>query len=680
MAEVSVSRAVTAINSVWEYTPNNVYQETDITVNAGWFYSGAERQVAFKLGTFPAAYAYNPILDWDFYLTTPDEHFTPVYGNLWSLGAYDASTLTWNTRDVTGQRGQTEPLIGIDPGPVKLHFYGYKDSAGRAVLAKAPGILLSTSASNPNSNRPLIFYSQAYPTAASRPVLVFTVDDSITVGSQVVQKNCPTGGHVDRNSDTTFSWILQQEGDYVIGGTFTQAIASVYWKLHSDTSYTRVQASGSTQSVTIPAGTFPSGKIDWYIHVKDSANHYSSTPVYTFSTTDATTYAYPVSPVGEIVDGSAPIKFTVRHENAYGSAATRTGIVWSTDGNTWTSLGAITGSGSSLSVEADTFPSGTIYWKARSNNLDGVTGPYSSAASFICYAAPDPPAVNATDVPWSTISWVSSDQQAFRVTVDGKSYGTVFGTAKKFTLPEPLEPGDHVAQVEVQNIYGLWSEPGETGFTVTNYDGPAYVTLSANFGAYQTTLSWRTTAASRDFYIYRDGVLVARTNQLSWSDRESAGTHSYFIRDRLTNSSPKGRYIQSNTVTGGQDITETVIGTLADGLWQRLRLSPMSSSEQTFSFSRTYAARHVAGSVYPVLELSPFEDESASFMTAFTDWADVQSFEALRGQIVVVKSRGNNVIIGLLAQVEKVVGDFYTTFSFTIQRIHREEFVDVSDG
>lgn len=675
MAQVQVTRAITATNLLRTYYPNGVYQITEESYSLGWSESNNEYQVAFKLASFPSEYANKALRGFTFSITSYPYTSIDTLCQLWTLGAYSPSTLSWNTRPTPTQVIYRYITTFSSGTGRTFTFDGSTDSAGALLLARASGVLFASLA----QNYAMRLYMPAASAAANRPTLTFIVDDAVTVDSQVVQKNCPTGGHVDRNSDVTFSWIYEASGN-VCAGDFTQSIASVYWKLHSDTNYTRVQASGSTQSVTIPAGTFPAGKIDWYIHAKDTNGHFSTSPVYSFSTSDATTYAYPVSPVGEIVDGSAPIAFTVRHENAYGSAATRTGIVWSTDGSTWTSLGAVTGSGDTLSVEGGTFPSGTIYWKARSNNLDGVTGPYSSPVSFICYAAPDPPAVNATDVPWSTISWVSSDQQAFRVTVDGKSYGTVFGTAKKFTLPEPLEPGDHVAQVEVQNIYGLWSAPGETGFTVTNYDGPAYVTLSADFGAYQTTLSWSTTAASRDFYIYRDGVLVARTNQLSWSDRESAGTHSYFIRDRLTNSSPKGRYIQSNTVTGGHDITETVIGPLSDGLWLSLRLSPMSSSEQTFSFSRTYAARHVAGSVYPVLELSPFEDESASFMTAFTDWADVQSFEALRGQIVVVKSRGNNVIIGLLAQVEKVVGDFYTTFSFTIQRIHREEFVDVSDG
>ena len=41
-----------------------------------------------------------------------------------------------------------------------------------------------------------------------------------------------------------------------------------------------------------------------------------------------------------------------------------------------------------------------------------------------------------------------------------------------------------------------------------------------------------------------------------------------------------------------------------------------------------------------------------------------------------IKSRRGNVIIGALLQLQKRVADFFTAYSFTVQRIHWEEFTD----
>ena len=107
-----------------------------------------------------------------------------------------------------------------------------------------------------------------------------------------------------------------------------------------------------------------------------------------------------------------------------------------------------------------------------------------------------------------------------------------------------------------------------------------------------------------------------------------------------------------------------------------LRLTDESQTVQTFSYSRTNALKHIHGSAWPMLELSPFESLSGSYRTAFPDYESAAAFEALRGQPVILKSRGGIVIVSAMTTLKKTVGDFYISYSFTLQRIRWEDYVD----
>lgn len=669
MAEVQVSRSITGTNRVNEAQPNNIAQITNPLVNLSWFNNGSDVQAAFQMGSFPSAYLYNALLGAYLKITSDSASVFNIGAKVWSLTTYDPTTLSWNTKPSPYEASDWE-TISKAKGSKKTFSIGLAttDKVKARRLATGYGVLLTVGPIEGSGSA--YFYTQGASDAGDRPEVVFTVDDSITVTSQVVQQNSPTGGAIDPHTDTVFAWKFAFSGQYYCAGSFTQQSATLYWKLSTDANYTAVAASGSTKSVTIPAETFPSGTIQWYVTATDNRGTTTSTPVYSFSTGDATSYAYPESPVSEIVDGSQPITFSWTVENAYGSQPSRSQLAYSEDMSTWTTLTTVSGSGLSYSVPANTLPAGTLYWRVRARNQDAVYGPWSAAATIQNIAAPSAPSVLVNAAPFATITWSANDQQAFRILVDGELIGTFFGSEKRYQLESYLEPGEHEASVAVQNIYGLWSAYGSTSFETVGYTGTRTVTLDAAFGV-DAALSWSTTAAAgaqEGYYVYRDGVLIGKTNDTSWLDRLALGTHSYYVVLRISGD----RYIKSNTVTGALSTEETLISAVNGESWLALRLSEFSSSEQGFSFSRSYSLRHITAAKLPYLETSPYEDGTGSYSTAFSDEAAATSFEDLRGQVVIMKSRRGNVLVGILAQVEKHVGDFFTTYSFSIQRIHWE--------
>ena len=428
----------------------------------------------------------------------------------------------------------------------------------------------------------------------------------------------------------------------------------------------------SQKTATFPSNTFPGAReIEWYVRAYSvDGESFADSPVYTFSTADSLATATPLSPVSSVEDGGAPISFTWAESNDSGSAPTGADVEYSTDGGvSWTSLTHIDGSETSYTVPGGFFSAGEIYWRVRAYNIDGVAGAWTSTF-FICVAAPDAPFVSTDAAPFATITWQSSGQLASRVTVDGVDYGVQFGAGKQFVMKTPLADGIHTVSVYVQGQYGLWSQPGTISFNVQNQPGdPVY--LDGLFDV-DASLFWNTTSLTADYLVFRDGALIGHTTENSFTDRFVLGAHSYYVVNRLSD----GNYTQSNTVEGTMQVEQPQIALLAGGDWLTLKYSERSMAEQRFSWSKTHSLRHVAGARYPVLEMSPFEDGSGSYDAAFLEADAAAAFEAFRGRVVILKSREGKVLIGAVTSLSETVNTFYLSYTFTLQKIHWEDFVD----
>lgn len=295
----------------------------------------------------------------------------------------------------------------------------------------------------------------------------FTVAYSAT--SQTVPVNSPTSGIISGAIPEAFSVELQASGP--VHDPFTVASATFFWRAGDSGDFTSVAMTpnGSAASVTIPAGTFPSGAIQWYATAVDNTGASSDTAIFSLTVRNAVVEAVPVSPISTVESGSGPIVFRWNYGSLDGSAQSAAQLQWSADGGNWQTLANVTGAATSWTAPADTFEAGTIYWRVRAANAAGTYGPWSEAASFVSFAAPHVSGVRGTGVPYSTITWQTTGQLAYEVEVDGKSYGPYFGEdVRSFTVPEALADGTHVVRVRAQNRYGLWSTWAAAEISVLN--------------------------------------------------------------------------------------------------------------------------------------------------------------------------------------------------------------------
>ena len=494
-----------------------------------------------------------------------------------------------------------------------------------------------------------------------------------TPASQITPQNSPTSGYKNPREDITFSWYFANTA-----GDYEQSSASLYWKETGSDSWTRVDAAGSAKTLTIPANTFPvASSVDWYLSGADSSGSESTTGVYTFSTTASTAYATVSRPVNSVEDGSAPITFAWTLQSADGLEMSLVNLWWklpSEGSNQWHVIKSSTDIITEWTVPAGYFPAGEIQWLVHAYNIDGTRGP-DSVSSFICVDAPDPVrGLTATAVPLTTISWQSEGQEAYEISIDGKVVKKAFGVGVySWSVPEPLSDGEHSISVRIQGLYGLWSQPSETSILVSN--DPAWdINLSGEFDrdAKLTLDLLEHTFEPLDVRWYRDGQYIAwTTGTLKYTDRLVLGVHRYHAELWFSD----GNYVRSNEITGTMRTEGTIIALTSGGEWLNIGLSKNSSDVQQFTWSRTVSLLHVRGSAYPVMETSPFKDMSGSYNCAFSDPVEASRFEALRGMPVIVKSIRGNVIIGAITALTKEESVFYTSFTFTVQKLQWEDFV-----
>ena len=494
-----------------------------------------------------------------------------------------------------------------------------------------------------------------------------------TVKPQITPQNSPTSGYADPRNAITFFWFFSTGSS-----NYPQESADFYWRVAGSEAWNHVAASGTTQSVTIPANTFPRlSNIEWYLTGTDIGGTYSETQVYTFSTTASTARAVCTEPVGKAMDGAKPITLKWIVQNEDGSTATRTIVRWKRpeeSQSAWHELLDTTDAVTEYTVPANTFSAGPVDWLVIAYNRDDVAGP-ESQASFVCILAPDPPSgLSATPVPMTEISWQSTGQEAYEVSIDGVVVKQGFGSdVYSYQTETPLPDGTHSITVRIQGSYGLWSEPAETQIFVTNVPKGS-ITLTGVFRT-DAELFWAYDGEDEPetIAIYRDGKWIGTaTGADSFTDRYVLGEHEYIIEYWFED----GYYTRSNTASGTMGCRCPMIAELSGGPWLSLRLSEHETRTQTFTRRRASALTHITARKYPVLELSEQEDLTGDFECAFLDRDEAEAFKRLFGKTVILKSSGGMVIMGGLTETSLTVTRFYSSYTFSIQQIHVEDFVN----
>lgn len=655
------------------------YPSTHYTIGTDWYELNnvPDKILLFALAAFPSSLKHNKLtgLKYYFQLKEPGGDAFFVSSN---DSDFDASTVTFYTAPT--KNSSVLQNRSFDYGYSSGNYAIPASLDGSLSQARRAGIALRAASLRLEANFGNV---KTKLSDSSTPYARVTYDDAAKVASKIQRTAGPVSGYSNPRNATVFSWdyVKANEDEYCADETWNQASGTFYWKESTAGSYTPVSA-GTAKSVTIAANIFPANKtIQWYVAGTDDEGTATQTEVFSFSTAAGTASAVAQSPISSVEDGSAPIVFRWALTSTDGQTPSAVDLQWKTpEDDNWTDLLSQAAAATEYTAAANTFPAGEIQWRVRAYNVDSVAGPWSAPDSgwysFICVNAPDPPdGLEATSVPRTTISWQASGQEAYEIQIDGETVRQAFGAdVYSWQVEEPMSEGEHTIGVRVQGVYGLWSQWSEITIRVGGPTGS--ISLTGNFG----TDAWLTPTGSLStdtVRYYRDGELIGTApGDVSFIDRRALGIHSYFARIFLAG----GEYSQTNTVTGTMATNVKLIAPLDDltSGWLELRLSEQSNGQEEFRWSRNQSLQHVAGAVWPQLERAPYEDLTGTYDVAFKDLQSAQAFEALRGRVVILKSRDENVVIGMLAALAKRTTLFYTSYTFTLQQIHMRDFTEIA--
>ena len=459
---------------------------------------------------------------------------------------------------------------------------------------------------------------------ANRPYIPVTVDDTVTCGLDVNSVS-PESGSIIKTEQNTFAWGTKATAKCM--AALEQASAVFRWRAGTSGTIHTINVSGNSQSVTVPANTFAgTTSIQWQVAVTANSGVVTTSDWVTLSTADATPTAAPLSPVDTVIDGSKDVLFQWKHSISTGTAQSKADLQKSTDGSTWTTLATVTGAAKQWTCPAGTLTSSIKYWRVRTYNADGIAGEWSDAAQIVVIAAPTAPSIQIKSTgPRPSISWQTSEQEAYQVELDGKlSGGTHYGTDKTWTSPAYLADGSHTVRVRVQNQYGMWSDWGTAALPVTNTPGSA-ITLSVQASSV-AGLSWQT-SGSYDFYlVYRNDKPIAKLTQTQYTDELSSGNVTYQVRGCYADS---GNYGISQAVTVDVRASVHQVLELESGISLRLPYSDSQHRQTTRTLSRQVELLQLSGAYYPVAVEVDSGTDSLSITAALIDDTQVRQLMGL---------------------------------------------------
>ena len=524
----------------------------------------------------------------------------------------------------------------------------------------------------PSGTSEAIFYGEK---STRKPFLTCEYSND-NVGIKADNFSPSSGAFVNRFQKNTFTWGATDDTTItqVCFAEIKQTSAVFEWRVKNASTSNTISVSGATTACTVPANTFPSGTIEWRVKATANSGTTTTSAWQEITTTDVTPSCKPVSPSGIVIDATIATRFSWQHIISTGTPQSKADLQWSADGTTWNTLATVTGENQYYDAPANTFTSGTKYWRVRTYNTDGTASAWSEKAEFIAINAPSAPSIVIQSTgPRPRITWQTTEQEAYQLTLsNGYASGTVYGTEKTWRSPVYLADGSYTVRVRVQNKYGMWSEWSAAALPVSHTEGEA-ITLTATAG-HEAALTWQT-AGSYDFYLVeRDGVAIARTVQKQYIDHTSIGSVTYRVRGCYDESDNYG-VSNSDTV---EILPETnMICDLETGVWLEMRLSETQLRTNRTSFSAGVSTVHLAGLAYPVEERSEQRDRALSVACAWphAQRAAALALEALVGRLVCLKDRYGNMVIGSLPSLESNCDEFMRRYSFTISHTNREEAI-----
>ncbi|NLT97644.1 MAG: WD40 repeat domain-containing protein, partial [Christensenellaceae bacterium] len=494
------------------------------------------------------------------------------------------------------------------------------------------------------------------------------------------------GAVVDESQDIAFSWGVYSDLPDI--WPQTQLSAKLRWRPQGETAYTEITISGSAQSYTMPAGTLSGDYIEWQVLIEYESGKYTSGSEWiTISTVDAVPEKpIPLSPLNEYVDVSDNIRFEWQHVINSGTAQSGADLQYSIEGGAWTDLASVSGSDQFYDCPGGTLPGGSLRWRVRTYNSDGVEGDWSDPAAFVGIGPPAAPSIsNITESARPTISWVASGQVGYhlQITKDGAviyDTGETAGAEKSHTVPFYLANGSYAIRLRYINSSQQWSPWATSGFILafTPPDTPT-ISVAAIINGARISIS-NIDEDAQHVYLLRDGVPIADITGLStYDDYAALGTVTYVARVVDSNEN----YADSLPA----NVTVTVIGAVlaaVDALDApvKMRLKAAGQPPVTRQKQLIGAANHYAGREHPVFTFSEFSTEvfnPSYYYTSFADWELLEALVNRRQTVLYRDMLGNRIFGAITIHNFTQEDDNRIMFALTIQRVDYVEQIEYAE-
>lgn len=485
----------------------------------------------------------------------------------------------------------------------------------------------------------------------------------------------PAGSRINRTEDTAFTFSVKTEnGGYPYPLSVRSAIYR--WRVFGVDSYTENPLESGMASLSVPGWTFPAGEVEYQFSFTSNAGRSQTSAWIKVSTLDTVPgKAKGIYPNGSIVNADNAVEFKWEHINESGQPQSKAELQLSTDGADWTEFATVVGSQMNYMTAEGVLASGTWYWRVRTYNLDGAAGEWSDVIEFITVATPNTPIIVAKNTSSRPcVIWQTNEQEACELQLDDELPVIRFGAEKSWTCPRYLDDGQHEVRVRVQNQYGLWSDWGRIVVPVQNSAGPDFIlTVKTDYDA---VLVWED--KGYDFYlVYRNGIVICKTEATEFTDYFSVGNVSYFIRGCYTDSYHYGRSNVAEVTVYPDAVVVGNVPQLGTVGWLPLPLSDEQHRIIKTTRSRTISTMHLTGREYPSAEVSEFYDKTIVVSCAFSDRQNCAALQALLGHLVCLKTPDGEMAIGYLSNLTKSAGEFYTGFNFSVKHLDFEEEIDI---
>ena len=505
---------------------------------------------------------------------------------------------------------------------------------------------------------------------ANKPYLLLSMEEA----DMSLNQTPTTGAYLNRHAVAKLIWTLSTNA-YGGAAAFTQASATVSWRNGASGTISTINASGSEMSCSIPANTVPSTEeLQWKVNVSFESGEMAESDWATLTTIDSISSCALVSPVSTFIDGSVVNRFTWNHIIATGTAQSKYDLQYSTDdGASWTSIAsAVESENQYCDVPADTIPAGTLLWRVRTYNADGVGGTWSASATIVVQAAPAAPLITSvTATPRPEIAWQSSGQQAYQVTAGDYDSGAVFGTVKSHKIPMFLPDGSVSIRVRIQNEFGLWSKWAAVDIIVANADSGTFMLSAAVDANTNVHLTWQAVGEGMWYYIYRDGALIGKTGETTFTDHLAIGLCSYTVRAVAGD-----EYILSAPVAVDVACDTAVVADVDTFDWRKLPYLRDAEPVIKASATRQVTYQHYSGRRFPLAEIAEYEDETYSFEYSFLDRAEAMAVRGLLGKIVAVKTPHGECYVGVLETMPYSTDWAATDVAFTVRAVDYKDVIE----